>query len=254
MVNNAPEEAPPSDFHLPSNARLLSEAKSGSYAARNCGITQAQGEVLAFLDADCLPEPGWLEAALACLESQQADLVAGHVALTYKSARLTPAECFEKTFAFRQCQNAANGVSVTANLLVRRRVFDEIGPFDDSLMSGGDFEWTHRATHRGFLLVYCADCVVDHPARFSIKALASKARRVSTGSRELYGERGLFSGLQRVLGNVFADMTTLCSRDDMSWRERYWAFLVLGYLKAVKGCHRLQLAMRPKQSKRERYW
>ncbi|SEM13854.1 glycosyltransferase family 2 protein [Halomonas daqiaonensis] len=254
VVNNAPEESPPVELSWPANTRLLGEAKPGSYAARNRGIAEARGGILAFLDADCVPEPCWLEAGLACLAAGEgASLVAGRVELTFTGQRLRPAECFEKAFAFRQAQNATDGVSVTANLLARRRVFDAVGLFDDALMSGGDFEWTRRATLQGFRLVYCADCVVAHPARASVKALAGKARRVSTGSRELYGERGAFSGLRRVLGNVFADLAALCSRDDMAWRERYWALLVLGYLKAVKVHQRLQLALRPKQSNRERY-
>ena len=43
-----------------SNARLTLEATPGSYAARNHGLTLAQGDILAFTDADCLPATDWL--------------------------------------------------------------------------------------------------------------------------------------------------------------------------------------------------
>lgn len=241
VVDNA-GEGRPADLVLPANARVIEEHKPGSYAARNRGIAAARGGVLAFLDADCLPEPTWLEAGLEYLGSREGvSLVAGQVELTFSGCRLRPAECFEKAYAFRQRQNAANGVSVTANLLARRRVFDDVGLFDDSLMSGGDFEWTGRATAQGARLVYGEHCRVTHPARDSLKALASKARRVSTGSMTLYQERGPLQGVRRVLRNIGGDLLALCNRRDMTCRERGWAVVVLGYLKAVKVRQRLRL-------------
>ncbi|NIC04154.1 glycosyltransferase family 2 protein [Billgrantia bachuensis] len=241
VVENA-GESQPRDLALPGNARLLHEPGPGSYAARNRGIAEARGEVLAFIDADCIAAPGWLQAGLECLQANpDAGLVAGNIELSYATSRLTPAECFEKAFAFRQRQNVADGVSVTANLFVRHEVFDEVGAFDFGLMSGGDFEWTRRATSQGHRLVYCEKAVVRHPARSSLSALAGKARRVTSGSQTLYQEHGVFGGIRRVVGNLVGDLASLASRWDMTWRERAWALLVLVYLKAVKVVQRFRL-------------
>src|SRR5690606_25599137 len=40
-------------------ARVVHQPRSGSYAARNAGIDQAAGEIIAFTDSDCLPSPDW---------------------------------------------------------------------------------------------------------------------------------------------------------------------------------------------------
>jgi glycosyltransferase involved in cell wall biosynthesis len=62
---------------VPPGVRVEAEPPRNSYAARN---RAARAEVLAFTDADCVPEPDWLEAGLAALE--QADVVAGAVRFT----------------------------------------------------------------------------------------------------------------------------------------------------------------------------
>ena len=41
--------------------RLIRSDHAGPYAARNIGISHAHGEILVFLDADCVAPPGWLD-------------------------------------------------------------------------------------------------------------------------------------------------------------------------------------------------
>lgn len=52
--------------HVPAGARNIA-------AARNCGIAAAAGPLIAFVDDDEAPEPGWLAAHLACLHRTGAD-------------------------------------------------------------------------------------------------------------------------------------------------------------------------------------
>lgn len=249
VVENA-GECQPHDLTLPDNVRLFHEPTPGSYAARNRGIAEARGEVLVFLDADCIPPPCWLQVGIECLQANpDAGLVAGSIELNYSENRLTPAECYEKAFAFRQAQNVERGVAVTANLVVKREVIDAVGFFDEQMMSGGDFEWTRRATAAGFKLVYCPNAVVRHPARNTLSSLAQKAKRVSAGSMALHGEKGAFQGSGRVLGNLGHDLLELLGRRDMTWRERGWALGVLVYLKGVKLRQRLAMRFSSRQGR-----
>jgi len=64
VVNNDPANAP-GTLAFPGTLRLVDEETPGSYAARNAGLRVAGGDVLLFTDADCVPEPRWVEEAVA---------------------------------------------------------------------------------------------------------------------------------------------------------------------------------------------
>src|SRR5690606_16903345 len=60
--------------------RIIREHVPGSYAARNRGIQEARGEILAFTDSDCIPVPNWIDSAVQVFESEPTvSLIAGHI-------------------------------------------------------------------------------------------------------------------------------------------------------------------------------
>ena len=59
---------------------LLHERRRfSSYAARNCGLQAAHGEVIAFTDADCIAERSWLTQLVAGVEDASVGAFAGRV-------------------------------------------------------------------------------------------------------------------------------------------------------------------------------
>lgn len=174
------------------SAQVLSEnSKIGSYAARNRGIRAAAGEILAFTDADCIPDPQWLSRGCAALSRVgQQTVIGGRVDLFLTGDRQAESanavEFYELIFAFqREISIFTRPAFQTANLVVSRAAIDAVGLFDDDLLSGGDFEWCWRAENRGFQMVAEDKCVVRHPARSSLRALIRKSRRVAGGTAAL---------------------------------------------------------------------
>ena len=186
VVNNDPQDVAPARLVLRSNTRLITETLAGSYAARNAGIAAASGDVLAFTDSDCIPDERWLETGVHRLQSG-AERVAGHVQLFTESGRPSLADHYELMLGFDQKHYVSLGTAATANMMTWSHHFTHVGPFDSSLLSGGDMEWGLRAQRLGVTITYAPDCVVRHPTRASIGALFGKARRVAGGQSTLRG-------------------------------------------------------------------
>ena len=79
---------------------LLQEPTPGPGPARNRGIAAASGGILAFIDADCLADPGWLAAAGAAMADPADTILGGDVRIAYADpTRLTAIEAYESVYA-----------------------------------------------------------------------------------------------------------------------------------------------------------
>jgi len=174
------------------NARVVIEQRAGSYAARNTGVREAVGEVIAFTDSDCLPAPDWIERAIVHLINNRGTVVAGRIEIFPRSA-LHPngVEQYETLVALAQKEFVNNyGFGATANLFVFKEVFERVGYFLADLKSGGDLEWGRRLKKHDFTIEYFEDVCVRHPARFSLSQLYFKILRVTGGLCDLKRMKG----------------------------------------------------------------
>ena len=141
------------------------------YAARNRAAAAARGRVLAFCDADCRPEPTWLERGLSALRT--ADVAAGLVRFI-PPARLTAWSLVDMDTFLDQERTVRTGGAVTANLFLHRDRFERLGGFDGSLANGGDQEFVRRCVADGARLVFTPEAVVAHPTRDAARELLGK--------------------------------------------------------------------------------
>lgn len=166
-------------------ATVVTEVRRSSYAARNRGIRASDAPVVAFTDVDCRPSPNWLEAAVRALEAGELSMVAGRitqVGVSSLASRYDARIQMDQRAYVERLQSAA-----TANLVVRREVFDAVGLFDPRLRSGGDVEFTRRAVAAGYALGYEDSAEVLHATRTTLRGVTRKAWRVGTGHGELHG-------------------------------------------------------------------
>lgn len=150
------------------HVRVLPGAPANSYATRNRAVSGSRAPVLAFCDADCRPEPEWLERGLAALAAT--DIVAGRIRFDVLEPR-TAWTLVDMDGSKDHEHQVRVGVAETANLFIRRELFDSVGGLDGSVPEYGDFEFVIRALEAGAELTYGRDAVVWHPTRSSGRSL-----------------------------------------------------------------------------------
>ena len=168
--------------------RFEREDRPGSYAARNKGIVASKGQILAFTDSDCLPDPGWIEAGVRALESRPGcGAAGGRIEMVARDPmRITLFDLHDLVWGMPQRVYVERfGLAATANLFAHRWAFDRVGPFDASFKSCGDCEWSFRREAAGIGLVYAEEARICHPTRSSLREFVKRRRRITGGFHQL---------------------------------------------------------------------
>ena len=172
------------NFH---HVRLVCESHRSSYAARNKGILNARGSVIAFTDSDCIPKSDWIEKGVTnLLKEPHCGLVAGRIEVFCSDpGNPTAIELYEKITAFKQERYVERlRFGATANLFTFKDIIQKIGCFNDTLLSSGDFEWGNRVFEAGHKQIYADDTCVSHPALKTFGQRFRKRIRIIRGKHK----------------------------------------------------------------------
>lgn len=247
VVNNDPKDTVPLSLDTPENCVLLVESKPGSYAARNAALSIAKGEILAFTDSDCCPKQNWLEVAVNYLNmNTEVERIGGEIALFSENKKLNWFEIYETLFAFPQNEFVKTGMAATGNMITRKKVFDIVGVFNDSLMSGGDGEWGRRAQKEGAKIIYLKDCIVFHPTRYDSHSIKIKNSRLAGGHLSIAREKGKKAVFTLLLKTVLPPYTAIkraLSNKEQPLRYKLIAIIVYYYLKMIAFSEILKILM-----------
>jgi glycosyltransferase involved in cell wall biosynthesis len=153
--------------------RLVRQGRAGAGAARNAAVESADGQYLAFLDADDRFMPEKLERQLAVLESDpELDMVFGHVR-EFFSPRL-PADAR----ALHRRPGAPSPWLSPNLMLIRRASFDRVGGFVTHLRVGETVDWYARALEAGLRSHVLPEVVLErrlHAANTTLRAGRAQA-------------------------------------------------------------------------------
>ncbi len=167
-------------------ARYVShDAPRGPNAARNTGIEAADAELIVLIDDDVWAPEGWLAALLRAAAERPEDEVFGgpiRVALEGFRWRTCGREGPPVTFLDLGRDDREADFVWSANMAIRRRALERVGPFDASQeIYGDEEEWQRRLKAAGGTIRYVAAAGLEHrragrDARIGALARAAFAR------------------------------------------------------------------------------
>lgn len=141
--------------------RILYEQKRGAAAARNKGLLNARGRLIAFTDADCMADKEWLTNILLPLSDRSIGVVGGKILSRRPCNRI---ELFgERIHDHDRAINEFNPpYAITMNWASRLSVFEEVGLFDERFLRGQDDDLSHRIFLAGYKLIYQPEAIIYH--------------------------------------------------------------------------------------------
>jgi glycosyltransferase involved in cell wall biosynthesis len=134
----------------------------GAGGTRNLAVKAAQGDFLAFCDADDVVQPGWLAAHVSALA--EADASGGVVDPWSLNGLPVPSPITCEPLP-AMSQFGFLPAAMSCNLAMRRDVFDQLGGFAEDLMTGEDTDLCWRLQLAGHRFILCMDAVVARRAR-----------------------------------------------------------------------------------------
>jgi len=154
--------------HKADFAKLIVIEGASIPACRNRGLAEARGGIIAFLDGDCEPATDWLVNALPHLEGAEPVIIgwpvkpptpgtwvqrAWHTHWMFKNRAATSNEPVREE-AFR--------LITTRNMLLTRSAADQLGGFDENLLTGEDTDYVFRAYTAGIRVLGVPALTVVH--------------------------------------------------------------------------------------------
>jgi glycosyltransferase involved in cell wall biosynthesis len=160
---------------------VRSDEPLGLPRARNVGIREAAGDLIALTDADTVPDRTWLELGVARMDETGADILSGGVSIPLDRPSIAALLDAMNWLDPERC--VAGGFALGANIWTRRATFERWGLFreDGTPYGHDDAEWGKRATRGGARLVYAQDVHLTHPARARMRQVRRKAYALGHG-------------------------------------------------------------------------
>jgi glycosyltransferase involved in cell wall biosynthesis len=149
FVNNNSTDSSADIIRRHPRIKLITERKRSSYSARNRGLQEATGGIIAFTDSDCVPSADWLNEIESAMAGPDAGIVVGNYQAARQSFLLSMLEDYENE---KNDYVFTSGVKelyygYTRNMAVRKVLFDEVGPFLERAR-GSDVIFIRRCVDR----------------------------------------------------------------------------------------------------------
>ena len=141
----------------------------GLYAARNTAVREASGEIVAFIDTDCVAYEDWLRYLISGFRDETVAMVGGYVEDFYEGRYLQL--CTKGIYS--QYSNATGSVKyiIGTNMAGRRSFLIENPLDEDEKYGNDDREWCEKARLSNFFVWYVPEAKVIHKHRQTLTTI-----------------------------------------------------------------------------------
>lgn len=193
VVDNGSTDSTVEVANALSRVTVLTIAKSTVSAARNVGANAASGSLYYFIDADVVVPKLWGQAVNAVFLSQKASAREALFGHPY-AVRENPS-CIEKNW-FEPLVGQQKSYLSGGNILVSREAFLKIGGFDETLVTGEDYDFCAQAKRMGI--------PIEINSTLSVVHLGFPSTLAHFMRRELWHGMGDFSTFNRFINSKIA--------------------------------------------------
>jgi GT2 family glycosyltransferase len=202
--------------------RVLVEPRRGAVHARNRGVRETTGEILAFTDADCTVTSHWLTELVRPFASPSVAATSGEL------VSFPPQTGAERYMSRRKPRWQEWALKMPmpwlliGNMAIRRTAFLQVGLLDPTFATVGceDIDFSRRFFDAGLVHESCPRAIAFHKHRATARTLFLQQRRTGLGqsyiceryngrgwplAREWAAWRDLSSGMVRIVRSGDAD-------------------------------------------------
>ncbi|MCS7096412.1 MAG: glycosyltransferase [Nitrososphaerota archaeon] len=156
--------------------------------AYNHIIKSLDSEVIGLVDADAKVEKSWLRKLLQHLENPNVAGASGTIETWNDESILPRCIGYDLKYRYSRIKRYANRIA-TMNLLLKRRIIEEVGGFNEKLPTQYDTEFGVRVTSRGYTFVLDSEVKCYHFNRPTWKEYFKQQLRYGKNTLRLYIER-----------------------------------------------------------------
>lgn len=144
------------------NVIYVKQLGHGIPQARNMGIKRAHGEIIAFIDDDCIADENWIKEGAQHFSNREIGIVQGKTLLGKIDFSIEECVRNYKLFFLGVKIVTPNWNYQTCNIFYRKKAIDLVGGFDKELKAGEDTDLAFRVKVNGYKSVFTDKAIVYH--------------------------------------------------------------------------------------------